>query len=136
MKYLNILTAVTLTACAAQGGVVQYPTHTLIHEHLGGVVWQEAYSIAQYKKPIKIIGTCASSCTLAFGYDSCVYPNARVMFHAPRNVDGTINYGVYNMMLNEYPPRIKNWFGETLSGRDYWFNGYEMHKKFNVPMCD
>lgn len=139
MKYFSLLTAVTLTACTSQGGVVQYPTHTLINEHLGGRVLEERVRLAQYKKPIEIMGVCASACTGAFKYpDTCVYPNAIIGIHAPSNTDGSINPFVFDVMASDYPPLMRVWFKENChdTRRDYWFTGYEMHHKFNVPMCE
>jgi hypothetical protein len=58
------------------------------------------------------------------------------MFHAPRNIDGSINHEVHDVMRDDYPPAIANWFNTTLNGRDYWFSGYDMNRKFNTKVCE
>lgn len=137
MKYFSALMVFLLLSCDTKElPIDQQSDYTLINKHKGGVVWQEAYALSQYQKPIKIKGLCASSCTLAFEYSStCLYPKARIMFHAPREPSGAISYGTYGLMLEAYPPKIANWFKATLSGSDYWFNAREMHKKFDIKMC-
>lgn len=135
--FIIIITAAILFYYYKKPSIEHHNDHTVINNHGGGVVYKELHKIAEYKKPIKIKGNCGSSCTLAFKYeDTCVYQEAQIMFHAPRSPDNTINEAWFNIMQNNYPSDIKTWFSNTLDGKDYWFSGKEMNKKFNTPLCE
>lgn len=139
-KFLAVLSMLTvLTQCHS---VQQHPNKTVIDWHSGGVVWQVYDELQDYRKPLQITGVCASSCTLAFEYkDTCVTPNARIMFHAPREpqTDSQGNIVIskvwFDIMLDIYPANIKPLFVKTLDGKDYWYTGAYLHQYHGVPFC-
>ena len=131
-----LLTAFLLASCASKN-IIQKSNETIINHHGGGVIHEVVSEINNYKKPIIIQGTCASSCTYVFRYkNTCVADNARLLFHAPRNKNGSINKNGFQIMANWYPKLLKKWFlTEAIDGRDYWFSGRDFKNLFNVGIC-
>jgi hypothetical protein len=79
----------------------------------GGPVDIYAMSAAMTHERIRIIGRCASACTEYLGARHvCVSPNARFMFHAAYNLDGSRNEQGVLVMLAFYPPSLRAWLHE------------------------
>jgi hypothetical protein len=79
----------------------------------GGPVDLYAMSAAMTHERIRIIGRCASACTEYLGARHvCVSPNARFMFHAAYNLDGSRNEQGVLVMLAFYPPSLREWLHE------------------------
>jgi hypothetical protein len=76
----------------------------------GGSVDLYAVAAAMTAEPIRIIGRCESACTEYLGARHvCVSPNARFMFHAAHNLDGSRNEQGVLVMLASYPPSLREW---------------------------
>ncbi len=79
----------------------------------GGSVGLYAMAAAQTAEPIRILGRCESACTEYLGArEVCVSPNARFMFHAAHNFDGSRNERGVLVMLAAYPPSLRKWLYE------------------------
>jgi hypothetical protein len=136
MKKLIIFIIVFLVSCQ-EDPIEKHENYTIINEHKGGIVHEVIRFIKDLPKPIKIKGSCASSCTLVFEYpNTCVYEKSKILFHAPINTSKKISEVWFNEMQKKYPEKIKKWFPATLDGKDYIFTGLEMNKKFDIPLCD
>ena len=59
---------------------------------------------------VEITGVCASACTVKLGArGACVHADARLLFHAARDLDGGLDRLSALMMLQEYPRRVRAW---------------------------
>lgn len=84
-----------------------------IHNDSGGNIMSYAARYRAATKPIRILGTCASACTLALRYpDTCVGPGAKLIFHAVSGV-GKHNRAFTRMVHKYYRAPIRRW----LAGR-------------------
>lgn len=128
--YKYLLPLFLLSACSSDRVNIDY--------HGGGVIYKTMDEIKHYKKPIYVRGICGSSCTYVFHFeDTCVADDARIMFHAPRNDDQSINPDWFKIMADWYPKNLKDWFLETAKdGEDHWFDGKEFKQKFKIGECN
>jgi hypothetical protein len=135
MKKLIFSVAVlsTLIQCTR---IEKYPNKTVVNWHKGGSVLGVYNELHDYQKPIEIHGLCGSACTLALSFpNTCVRPDARLMFHLPRHTNGKVDYDFYQTMYQMYPNNIKPIFEKTLDGRDHWYSGADLHINHGVPLC-
>jgi hypothetical protein len=131
-----LITAIMSTLTQCTQSIEQHPNKTVINWHKGGSVLGVYNELQNYNKPLQISGLCGSACTLALSFpNTCVYPDARLMFHLPRYPNGKVDYDFYQTMYQMYPDNIKPVFEKTLDGKDYWYSGAEMHMNHNVPLC-
>lgn len=76
-----------------------------IYNDRGGRVVEYHIRYANAQRPIRILGTCASACTLALRYpDTCVGPGAKLIFHRATNEAGT------QFLRKYYPRNVRAWF--------------------------
>jgi hypothetical protein len=102
----RLLAAVVLAALGAPAPAEAYT----ISNDPGGSVDLYAMAAALTMEPIRIVGRCESACTEYLGArDVCVSPNARFMFHAAHNLDGSRNEQGVRIMLASYPPSLREW---------------------------
>jgi hypothetical protein len=102
-----------------------------IHNDNGGYVFQHAMRFARASKPIRIMGSCKSACTLALSYPStCVGPRASLTFHAPFGA-GKHNARIKQWLLGRYPATIRSWIRAQggLTSRAITLRGAELHKR-------
>jgi hypothetical protein len=105
----QISAALVLAALGAPAPAKAYT----VRNDPGGSVDLYAMAAALTVEPIRIMGTCESACTEYLGArDVCVSPNARFMFHAAHNLDGTRNEQGVELMLASYPPSLREWLYE------------------------
>jgi hypothetical protein len=99
----------------------------------GGFVYlyqQKWEKLAAQKVNIRIVGVCASACTLLTGYfprkDICVMPDAALGFHA-----GTFSF-VTDTLLRIYPEDIRKWIDAHggLTFQLIWMQRPEIYKYF------
>lgn len=87
-----------------------------IRHDTGGSVQARAEAIATQREPVRIVGYCASACTMHLGApDVCVTRNARLGFHGPSTRSGlplprSEWERVSNVMADHYPPKLRLWF--------------------------
>ncbi len=75
-----------------------------IYNDNGGMAIEYAVRFERASKPIRVFGTCSSSCTLALKYPStCAGPRAAFRFHAATHPRLT------RWLMAQYPARIRNW---------------------------
>jgi hypothetical protein len=100
----------------------------------GGFVYlyqQKWEKLAAQKVNIRIVGLCASACTLLTGYfprkDICVTPDAALGFHA-----GTFPF-VTDTLLRIYPQDILKWIDAHggLTFQLIWMQRPEIYKFFH-----
>lgn len=93
-----VLCCLALTACATD--------HTIRNSD-GGYVLEYALQTAKLKasgEPVKILGRCASACTLYLALDNiCIGRGAYFMFHAATKPGATA------YMMNHYPEWVRRW---------------------------
>jgi len=99
----------------------------------GGFVYlyqQKWEKLAAQKVNVRIVGICASACTLLTGYlprkDICVTPDAALGFHA-----GTFPF-VTDTLLRIYPEDIRKWIDAHggLTFQLIWLQRPEIYKFF------
>jgi hypothetical protein len=89
----------------------------VIRHDLGGNINARAeliYNEIERGSYDKIAGTCESACTMHL-MNGCVYPQAKLMFHAPSWIDGhPMTPGEFEdstrFMASFYPARIADWY--------------------------
>ena len=100
----------------------------------GGFVYlytQKWAKLAVQKVNVRIVGLCASACTLLTGYfprkDICVTPDAVLGFHA-----GTFPF-VTDALLRIYPEDIRKWIDAHggLTWQLIWLQRPEIYKFFH-----
>lgn len=129
MKFLRIaLTAILMLAAP----LARAETIEVGGDHGGLVVlYQQKWEkLAAQKVNIRIVGICASACTLLTGYfprkDICVTPGAALGFHA-----GTFPF-VTDALLRIYPEDIRKWI-DAHGGLTFsliWLQRPEIYKFF------
>lgn len=137
MKKIIALLSIILIASCGQN-IEKHKDYTVINWHKGGYVIDVFNEIQGYKRPIKIKGLCASACTYAFRYkDTCVYRNARVMFHVARGEDGLVNESWTDFLANQYPKKIREWFKVVVvkTRKDYEVLGQDLINIFGIKEC-
>lgn len=96
-------------------GVSCARSETITHD-TGGSVQARVEAIATQREPVRIVGYCASACTVHLGApDTCVTRNARLGFHGPSTRSGlplprSEWERVSNVMADHYPPKLRLWF--------------------------
>ncbi|HZZ59809.1 MAG TPA: hypothetical protein VFE63_01365 [Roseiarcus sp.] len=108
-----------------------------VRNDLGGPVDLYAMTAAMTDEPIRILGRCESACTEFLGARQvCVSPNARFMFHAAHNLDGSRNEQGVLVMLASYPPSLREWLYERggLTARRINATGRDLIA-LGVPSC-
>jgi len=101
-----------------------------VHNDNGGYVFQYAKRFQHAKKPIRIMGSCKSACTLALAYSStCVGPNASLTFHAPFGA-GKHNGRIGQWLMGRYPAAIRSWIRSRggLTSRAITLRGAELRR--------
>ena len=102
----GLLAALVLATLGAQAPARAYT----VRNDPGGSVDLYAMAAALTIEPIRIVGRCESACTEYLGArDVCVSPDARFMFHAAHNLDGSRNEQGVRIMLASYPPSVREW---------------------------
>lgn len=104
----------------------------------GDVIWDEGglindrgravHEIIGRGDPVRIKGLCLSACTMFLAVPwVCVYPDAVLMFHGPRGVDGPVTDTEYSAgvvwMSRYYPDPLRQWFLEIGHDRETWLLG-------------
>ncbi len=122
---------------AALGAPAPAKAYTVTNDP-GGSVDLYAMAATTTAEAIRIVGRCKSACTeYLSARHVCVSPNARFMFHAAHNLDGSRNEQGVRVMLASYPPSLREWLYERggltadpidASGRDLIALG--------VPACE
>lgn len=90
-----------------------------IHNDRGGYLFEYVIRFERAAKPIRILGTCASACTLALRYSStCVGRGAVLRFHAVYGA-GPHNARLTRWLMAQYPVAIQQWISSQggLTGR-------------------
>lgn len=130
MKFWRIaLTAILIIAAP----VARAETIEVVDDHGGFVyLYQEKWEkLAAQKVNVRIVGICASACTLLTGYfprkDICVTEHAALGFHA-----GTFPF-VTEALLRTYPEDIKKWIDAHggLTFELIWLQRPEIYKFFH-----
>lgn len=95
-------------------------TALTVSNDMGGPIYARLDTIAALRAadtPVRITGTCASSCTLYLGLPkTCVSPSATVGFHGPSGSKGlrAVPLAEYNAlvetMASHYPTPLATWF--------------------------
>jgi hypothetical protein len=125
-----LLAAVVLTIAVP---LARAETIDVAGDH-GGLVFlyqQKWEKLAAQRVNIRIVGLCASACTLLTGYfprkDICVTQNAALGFHA-----GTFPF-VTDTLLRIYPEDIRKWIDEHggLTFHLIWLQRPEIYKFFH-----
>jgi hypothetical protein len=63
---------------------------------------------------VEIAGVCASACTIKLGaHNACIHADAQLWFHAARSPDGQINGLATQIMMQQYPGRIRAWVASS-----------------------
>ena len=140
----KLITVITLAALLASCGKFHgrhsnsYETSrgTIIRNNLGGQTWRVIGQIKKMKRPLMIHGQCSSSCTSAFRFeDTCVFPNAKVVFHAVTN-RGKINEFQTRQLASYYPYNMRQWYlSHVFDNKNYVFTGTGMNRQFGTPIC-
>lgn len=82
---------------------------TTIYSDDGGYVFRYAEFFDAAAKPIRILGSCESACTLALHYpDTCAGPQASFVFHAPYNT-GHHHEAVTEWVMRRFLPPVRAW---------------------------
>ena len=129
MKFWQVALVAVLIAATS---VALAETIDVSGDHGGFVyLYQEKWEkLAAQKVNIRIVGLCASACTLLAGYfprkDICVTPDAALGFHA-----GTFPF-VTDTLLRIYPQDIRKWIDEHggLTWQLIWLQRPEIYKFF------
>ena len=107
------------------------PSHALIiRNDNGGHVYSYAIRYAHAQKPIRIMGSCKSACTLALHYRStCVGSDASLWFHAVRGA-GKHNRRLTQWVYGLYPPAVRTWIRSHggLTSRPIILRGAELRR--------
>lgn len=77
-----------------------------IRSDMGGNPMRYAQKFRSADKPIRILGTCGSACTIALGFGACVGPNAQLWFHAVTGMDSAIGN---RWVRGFYPAGVNSW---------------------------
>ena len=102
----RLVAALVLAALGAPAPAKAYT----VRNDPGGSVDLYAIAAALTIEPIRILGRCESACTEYLGARHvCVSPDARFMFHAAHNIDGSRNEQGVRIMLASYPPSLREW---------------------------
>jgi hypothetical protein len=118
-----LIAAALLAALVAPAGA------TTIYEDDGGMAIQKAIQYDHASKPIRVMGRCASACTLVLAYEStCAGPSASFVFHAPFGSKGADMVGAW--MMKRYRPAVRAWIRAHggLTHRLITLSGNELHK--------
>jgi hypothetical protein len=129
MKFRQVVLAAVLiiAASAARAEIIE------VGDDHGGFVYlyQEKWEkLAAQKVNVRIVGICASACTLLTGYfprkDVCVTESAALGFHA-----GTFPF-VTDTLLRTYPQDIRKWIDAHggLTFQLIWLQRPEIYKFF------
>jgi len=124
MKSIIIAAALAILPISAYA-----QSHT-VHIDLGGDVGVRGNKINRMiltGERVEIRGVCASACTMLLAV-GCVYPGARLGFHAP-----TIHRGPYTVewwsqaIANYYPQRMADWYlaGPAHNSTMTWITGVD-----------
>jgi len=148
IKHLSLIAlGAVLSSCAPSKKELNKPIYTItntgtyIDYHGGGMMGKVLPEIDAMKSPRKIRGVCNSYCTYALNEnkypDTCVYPQARLTFHAV-TWRGKVIYRRGTVDLaSVFKPSLRNWYmSKALGGGDYTLTGWDMHEKFNIPFCE
>jgi hypothetical protein len=96
----------------------------------GGYVVDYAHKAETYKaREIRIMGTCASACTIYLGNPRvCVGPKARLKFHAASGGRAGEFANIY--MFKRYPPGVRAWLLKRggLTHKVLTLSGPDLHK--------
>lgn len=104
---------------------------TILNPDRGGYVFEYAQKYHRASRPIRIMGLCASACTLALTYrDTCVGPNAVLKFHSVFNA-GNHRARLNQWVMGRYPPAIRSWVQSRggLTSKPITLSGSELRRR-------
>lgn len=110
-------------------------SHALdITNDMGGNPVTYAQRFRSASKPIRILGTCGSACTIALGFGACVGPNAQLWFHAVTGM-GSANAIGNRWVMGFYPAGVRSWIRAQggLTSRKLVLKGVELRRR--VKSC-
>ena len=120
-----------LAAVAAALSLATPAAAITINYDMGGNVASYIMKFSSARKPIRIMGHCASACTIALRYPStCVGPRARLTFHSVSGA-GRYTANFNRMLMSAYPPAVKSWIRARggLTSRMITLSGAELRKR-------
>jgi hypothetical protein len=133
MKLWQVVMAAIVAAILMAGATIARTETIQVADDHGGFVYlyqQKWEKLAAQKANIRIVGICASACTLLTGYfprnDICVTPDAALGFHA-----GTFPF-VTDTLMQIYPEDIRKWIDAHggLTFQLIWLQRPEIYKYF------
>ncbi|WP_295045528.1 hypothetical protein [uncultured Paracoccus sp.] len=128
-RFRTILAAALLAALpvSSQAEIVDRGRFIDVNNHRGGNVIKTVQlreRLARSGKTVRIRGYCRSACTILTTMpNACLFPDARIGFHAPR---------IPNTQI--IPPLVDEIMGNFYRNgiRDRWFNGWNRSLKMTI----
>jgi hypothetical protein len=125
MRPVKLAIAVAVAAAAVA------PTLALtVRDDSGGLVLQKAIEFDRAPKPIRVMGSCRSACTLVLAYPStCAGPGAEFVFHAPFGA-GKFDERIRRWMMGRYRAPVRAWIRSRggLTSRPVTLRGEELRR--------